>query len=140
MFRDYPLTGVGMRDLKALYPRYQDPRSRETVGHLHSIYFHIAATMGLAGLTAFAWLFGTMGWLASRGLGTRLRTPDTDVGVGLGVVAGMIGFLVAGLFEWNFGDEELLWLLYVLVGLAWGARHWRAAAIEPPAGPREEPA
>ena len=31
-------------------------------------------------------------------------------------------FLVAGLFEWNFGDEELLYTLYLLAGLAWAAR------------------
>ena len=29
-------------------------------------------------------------------------------------------------FEWNFGDEELLYHLYTLVGLAWAARSWDA--------------
>jgi hypothetical protein len=33
---------------------------------------------------------------------------------------------VAGVFEWNFGDEELLYPLYTLVGLAWAA-HDRSA-------------
>jgi len=36
----------------------------------------------------------------------------------------LAGFIVAGLFEWNFGDEELLYGLYTLVGLAWAARRW----------------
>jgi len=40
------------------------------------------------------------------------------------MTAALVGFLVAGLFEWNFGDEELLYMLYTLIGLAWAARNW----------------
>ena len=42
----------------------------------------------------------------------------------LGVTAALAGFLVAGFFEWNFGDEELLYPLFTLVGLAWAAGGW----------------
>ncbi|MFM8559043.1 MAG: hypothetical protein ACKOC6_05500 [bacterium] len=38
--------------------------------------------------------------------------------------AAIVGMLVAGLFEWNFGDEELLYHLYALAGLAWAAAGW----------------
>jgi len=50
---------------------------------------------------------------------------EVETGLRVGVLAGLIGFLVAGLFEWNFGDEELLFLLFTLSGLAWSARRWR---------------
>jgi hypothetical protein len=53
--------------------------------------------------------------VSSDGLGLALR---------LAVVAALTGFLVAGLFEWNFGDEELLDLLYTLVGVAFAASGW----------------
>ena len=46
----------------------------------------------------------------------------------LGVTAALVGFLVAGCFEWNFGDEELLYHLYTLVGIAWASRAWEEAA------------
>ena len=50
----------------------------------------------------------------------------------VGVLAGLAGFFVAGLFEWNFGDEELLYLLFTLAGLAWSARRWNAPeAVRP---------
>jgi hypothetical protein len=44
------------------------------------------------------------------------------------VTAALVGFLVAGAFEWNFGDEELLYHLYALVGFAWAAGQWDADA------------
>ena len=53
--------------------------------------------------------------------------------VRLGVTALLVGFLVNGLFEWNFGDEELLYPLFVLAGIAWAAREWDA---HPPGQPR----
>jgi hypothetical protein len=52
------------------------------------------------------------------------------------VLAALLGFLVAGVFEWNFGDEELLYPLYTLVGLAWAAHGGSAADAAATASPR----
>jgi hypothetical protein len=54
---------------------------------------------------------------------------ELSAGVRLGVTAALVGFLVAGLFEWNFGDEELLYHLYTLVGIAWASRAWTDAQL-----------
>jgi O-antigen ligase len=140
MFRDHPVTGVGLQDLHTLYERYRPAGAREGAGHLHSVPVQILASMGLVGLAAFIWLYASLFRAAGSGLRPMLRTPDVEAGVRLGVVAALVGFLVAGLFEWNFGDEELLYLLYTLVGLAWSARRWapgtggeaKAAAPAPP--------
>jgi hypothetical protein len=37
----------------------------------------------------------------------------------------LAGFFAAGLFEWNFGDEELIDFLFTLVGVAFAASGWR---------------
>jgi len=124
MFRDRPLTGVGLQDLHAAYDRYRSPASRERAGHLHNVVVQIAATMGIVGLAAFVWLYATLIRAAASGLRTQLARGGLAAGVRAGVVAALAGFLVAGLFEWNFGDEELLDLLYPLVGIAWAARGW----------------
>ena len=130
MFQADPLTGVGLQDLHAVYPAYRSPLATEEIGHLHNTYVQIAATMGLAGLAAFAWLYGSLLRTASaglawgRGLPARIRSEGEGAGLRLGVTAALAGFLVAGIFEWNFGDEELLYHLYVLVGLAWASRAW----------------
>jgi O-antigen ligase len=121
MFRDHPLTGVGLQDLHALYDQYRSPESVERAGHLHNAYVQIAASMGLVGLAAFAWLYASLLRTAWGGLRQRAWLA---AGVRLGVTAALVGFLVAGLFEWNFGDEELLYHLYTLVGIAWASRAW----------------
>ena len=134
MFRDHPLTGVGLQDLHALYDQYRSPDSVERAGHLHNAYVQIAASMGLVGLAAFTWLYASLlrtawGALGSvRGLAARVRAGGLGAGVRLGVTAALAGFLVAGLFEWNFGDEELLYNLYTLVGLAFASRLWQESA------------
>jgi putative inorganic carbon (HCO3(-)) transporter len=140
MFRDHPLTGVGLQDMHAAYERYKPATAREPAGHLHNVFIQIAASMGIVGLAAFFWLYGSLARLAAGP--PPLRAGGLGAGVRLGVLGALAGFLVAGLFEWNFGDEELLDLLYTLVGLAWAARGWsedqpRAiASAEPPEGDR----
>jgi O-antigen ligase len=130
MFRDHPLTGVGLMDLHPLYDRYRPPGAVERAGHLHSVPVQIAASMGVVGLVAFAALYTSLLWTAARGLRGALRAGGFGAGVKLGVTAALAGFLVAGLFEWNFGDEELLYPLFTLVGLAWAARGWGDAPPE----------
>jgi O-antigen ligase len=124
MFLDHPLTGVGLQDLKPLYEQYRDPDASEAAGHLHSVPVQLAATMGVVGLAAFTWLFVGLFRCAGSGLGATMRRGGVAAGVRLGMLGALCGFLVAGLFEWNAGDEELLYPLYVMAGLAWAARNW----------------
>ena len=128
MFRDHPITGVGLMDLHDVYERYRPPAAREGAGHLHSVFVQIAATMGLMGLVAFGFLYAAL--VRACAGGWRERLAGIPAGLRLGVTAALAGFLVAGCFEWSFGDEELLHLLYVLVGLAWAARAWGEAGAE----------
>jgi O-antigen ligase len=129
MFRDHPLTGVGLEDLHPIYERYKPPTAREPAGHLHSVFIQIAATMGVIGLAAFAWLYVSLFRTATGGL--ALRGSGVGAGARLGVIGALAGFIVAGFFEWNFGDEELLDLLYTLVGIAWAAGGWSSRDAEP---------
>jgi O-antigen ligase len=137
MFRDHPLTGVGTGGIKEIYDRYMLPGATERAGHLHSVPVQILATMGLAGLAAFAWLYGSL--FACAGLVRRPRA-GLAAAVRLGVTALLVGFLVNGLFEWNFGDEELLYPLFTLAGIAWAARGWGVASAAAPAAGEAPPA
>jgi O-antigen ligase len=136
MFQSDPWTGVGLQDMHAVYPLFKSPQATEEIGHLHSTFVQIAASMGLIGLAAFAWLYASLlraayGLLGPlRGLAARLRAGGPGAGLRLGVTAALVGFLVAGVFEWNFGDEELLYHLYTLVGLAWASRAWQRSGAE----------
>ena len=136
MYLDHPLTGVGLQDLHPVYERYRSPEAREPAGHLHNVFIQIAATMGTFGLLAFLWLYATLFRISALGLRRRLARGGIGPALQLGVTAALAGFLVAGAFEWNFGDEELLDLLYVLVGMAVAAAGWASDA----AAPRQEAA
>jgi len=129
MFRDRPLTGVGLMDLKPVYERYRSAGAREPAGHLHSVPVQVAATTGALGLAALVALAAGLLACAMRGLPAAARAGGLAAGLRLGVAGAFAGFLVAGLFEWNLGDEELLYPLYALAGLAWAAREWEGGAI-----------
>lgn len=138
MFRDHPLTGVGLQDLRALYEQYRPPAATEAAGHLHSVPVHVAASMGLVGLAALGVLLVTLARTAGRDLRARLRRRGLSGALSLGALGALAAFAVAGLFEWNLGDEEVLHPLYALIGLAWASRSWDedpAAATLPPSAP-----
>jgi O-antigen ligase len=128
MLRDHPWTGVGLQDLHPLYERYKSPGAVEPAGHLHSVYVQVAATMGIVGLAALAFLIVGLVRTASGAFRDYRRSPTADAqfaaAISLGVTAALVGFLVSGLMEWNLGDEELVDLLYVLVGIAFAAASW----------------
>ncbi len=135
MLRDHPITGVGLQDLKPIYDRYRPPEAHERAGHLHSVPIHVAATMGVVGLAALALLVVGLFRCATQGLrpmlraarrahGDRAEDERLAAGLRLGVLGALAAFMVSGLFEWNLGDEEVLYPLYVLAGLAWAARGW----------------
>ena len=129
MFRDHPVTGIGLEDLKPWVARYRSPEAHEPPhGHMHNVYLQVLVTMGVVGFAAFVYLVTSLWRTAARRLRVDARAGDADpLGMALRIatVAALAGFLVAGLFEWNFGDEELLDFLFTLIGLAWAASAWR---------------
>jgi O-antigen ligase len=114
--------------MKPVYDLYKPPQARERAGHLHSVPVQVAASMGTVGLVAWVLLYGSLFVAAARGLRPQLARGGLAAAVRVGVTAALAGFLAAGLFEWNLGDEELLYPLYTLVGLAWAARDWDGTA------------
>jgi len=136
MFRDHPVVGVGLQELHSLLERYRSREAHERHGHLHNVVIQVAATMGIVGIAALVWLW--VGLYRTAGHRWRMPLPrgDLDSALRLAAVAALSGFLVAGLFEWNLGDEELLVFLCALVGMGYAAGR-RAGTIGAwPAAPR----
>lgn len=114
IIEEYPLLGTGPNMVDDVFqnPKYQlSNQARENV-HLHNNFIQIAAERGLPAL--FAWL-GFILWaflslfqlLKKKGPGLKPLT--------VGAVAALAALLTAGLFEYNFGDSEILMLfLYIL--------------------------
>jgi putative inorganic carbon (HCO3(-)) transporter len=118
IIRDQPWTGVGINGVKGVYQAYKHPDAvREQRGHLHNNLLQIAAERGLIGLTCWLWIwvaFYQQAWKIFRGL-----APHNLRGLALVVssLAGVTGFHVAGVFEFTFGDAEVIMLVYVLMAL-----------------------
>ena len=137
-FRDHPVTGVGLQNLTSLLERYNSPTASEHPAHVHSTYLQVALSTGTAGLLAFLVLCVALIRTSAAGPSGLRRGRGLGTGVRLGVTAGTVGFLFAALFDHAFGDEQLLFLLFTLAGIAWAARGWDAdagAAPAPAAGP-----
>jgi O-antigen ligase len=128
IFLDHPVTGVGLQDLKPYVARYRSPGPHEPPhGHMHNIWLQVAVTMGVVGVAAFAWLWDGLFRTAAWRLAQDRGDPDADrfgLMLRFWAVAALTGFFLAGLFEWNFGDEELIDFLFLIVGMAFGASGW----------------
>ena len=119
MIRDHPLFGVGPERIYAEFPAYYLGNNLQNFyyGHLHNNFIHIGAERGLLCLAAFVWLLAQIA-LDLRG---RARSPNPAVKwLAVGCLSVLGGFIIAGLFEYNFGDSEVLMLFLFLVSMSYG--------------------
>jgi len=117
IFRDHPLVGVGLMDMAEVYDEYRPPDARERHGHFHNVFVQVAAARGAVGLVAFLYLLWAMGNAIWRGLRAARSISPTAHALGAGAYGAYLGFVVSGLFEWNFGDSEVIMVVYFLVGV-----------------------
>jgi O-antigen ligase len=113
MIAAHPLTGVGPNMVQPLYGQYRGPDAVEPVNpHLHNVPVQIAAERGLPALAAWLVFIGALvGDLWRRFSSSASRFLPA---AGLAAVAAL---LTAGLFEYNFGDSEVLMLFLIIVTL-----------------------
>ncbi len=132
MFKDHPWVGVGTMDLSDTYRKYMPPGAVHVFGHLHNIFLQVAVTMGVVGLAAFCYLLYSFFRLVIGNLHQAFDGPER--GWVVGSLGALTGFIVSGMFEWNFGDAEVVMLLYTVIGgnLALSMREDRFAG---PGGP-----
>jgi len=114
----HPYMGIGPRLIARDYPAYR--ASEEFPGHayqhLHNNLVQVAAEMGLFALAAWVGIWAKIVWDHARLLGRAHREHDrTLYWIAGAALATLAAFLAAGLFEYNFGDSEILTLLLVAV-------------------------
>jgi O-antigen ligase len=117
MIRDFPLLGVGPANVKEVYAIYrkQDaPRARPP--HLHNNVVQLWAERGILGLAAYILLLALFLRECLRGRHSPQRNAPqrkwSDAGLAV-----MVSLTVAGLFEFNFGDTEVFYLMLNLFAL-----------------------
>jgi putative inorganic carbon (HCO3(-)) transporter len=85
--------------------------------HAHDNLLQVTLENGFLGLAAFLWWMGRFAWIAWRAC---QRIPRHEPGlraIAVAVFATFVGFQVAGLVEYNFGDSEVLEAFFLTMGL-----------------------
>jgi len=112
IIRDYPLLGVGPANVKEIYPlyrRHDAPRFR--IPHLHNTILQIWAERGIIALGAYLLLLGLFVRQCVKAWNGPARA-FAQAGVAI-----TVGLFVAGLFEFNFGDTEVFYIVLDLMAL-----------------------
>ncbi len=114
IIRDYPLLGTGPDTVDMVFqnPKYglSDEAMRNV--HLHNNFVQIAAERGLPALAA--WLAFVVWAGISLVKMVKARDPDR-LPLAAGGLAALVVMVVAGLFEYNFGDSEIAILFLYLI-------------------------
>lgn len=120
MVEDRPLLGQGLGRVGALYPAYMLPGAfNRKPGHLHNNVVMLAAETGVPSALAYLWLVAAF-LVGAVPLAAR-HAPASLRPVAAGSVAAVVALTAAGLFEYNFGDVEVLRLTLLLIALPFGA-------------------
>jgi O-antigen ligase len=129
MITAHPLTGVGPNMVQRLYVQYRgsDPLAGpdgvvHINPHLHNNPLQIAAERGLPALAIWLWFLVAL----VRDLWRRFSAGQQRV-LAATALATIAALLTAGLFEYNFGDSEVLMLFLILVTLPAAAARTAAA-------------
>jgi O-antigen ligase len=126
MIRAHPWFGLGPEEVKLQFDRYVPPDIPRPLpegwyGHLHNIYLQYAAERGIPTMLLMLWMLGQILWDCLRRL-WRLPPGRSDLKFVLhGAVAVVVATMIAGVFEYNLGDSEVLTMFLVVVGCAYAA-------------------
>lgn len=115
----HPIVGVGDIGIEKVWRDYA-PSDWEPAGHLHNNLLMWAVTMGGVGLVALVALFVRI-WQVVARIEKRLHHDWFGGSLALGALAALAGFHVNGLFEWNFGDAEIITIVWAIIGFTLAA-------------------
>jgi O-antigen ligase len=135
---DHPFFGVGWHDLAPFTRQYAQPDPRLPqgvnddvfhIGHYHNTFITLAVCSGLFGLAAFLWLMVSV-W-KQLGLAAAQNAEVESKALAWACRAAMLSFLLNGMFDWTFGDAEVITMFWFIVGLGLGQANLAASANEP---------
>jgi membrane-associated protease RseP (regulator of RpoE activity) len=144
LIKNHPLVGIGKgteqkKEVKERFGLFDNDRLPP--GHFHSTPIQVATWWGLPALAfyaSFMTIFVLQFWRLSRRLKSDKRWEGW--GLALGGVGVLTAFNVSSLAHFNFGDGEVVMVLWLVTGIVFAVRR---LAVERPAeskpGPEPEP-
>ncbi|MBA4405878.1 hypothetical protein C0389_01255 [bacterium] len=116
IFADQPLFGIGDIDLNKVYAQYKDRYLKETFGHLHNNYIQFLVVLGAFGFAMVMFMLAKI-FLMNLKIYKTVKDVPFVSSYALGATAAFVGFLFSGLGEWNFGDQEIITMVWFTLGL-----------------------
>jgi O-antigen ligase len=113
------LVGIGMDSIKGHWREWGlFENGRLPMGHMHSDYLQIALERGVPALIVWLMLLAAYARTLWR---VRRRVPAEnwiEKGIVLGALGGQLGFMLSGMVHYNWGDSEVVMILYLIMGLS----------------------
>ena len=116
IFNEHPIFGVGDIDLGKLYSQFKDKYLKENFGHMHNNFIHFLVILGVIGFSAVMFLLCKILLLHIK-IYRAVKDVPLVSSFSLGAVASFIGFIFSGIGEWNFGDHEIITMVWFILGL-----------------------
>jgi O-antigen ligase len=127
MIRDKPVFGQGPGMILRTYPEYrweEAPNRRQP--HLHDNAMQIAAERGLPALAFWLWMMTLLVAGTLREARTARARHRFEAPAALGA---LVTLIVAGVFEYNFGDSEVLMFTLIVAALPFAEALSRARGL-----------
>jgi len=113
IIEDFPIFGAGPNTYSKIAPYYKSVSGGGI--YPHNSYLHMAAEIGILGLLAFLWVLWRFFKQGFRML-TRLEDSNEALLL-LGIMAGLLAFLVQSFFDTNLFALRLVMLFWVMMGI-----------------------
>ncbi len=119
MIKEHPVVGVGVNTYVLNYQKYKlhdtSVETANTGWYAHNSYLQMAGEIGLIGLAVFIWLLIL---LIYQGFSYYRKYKNSFFGLcSLGIVLGIVAFLINGLTETNLYYPKIAVLFWFEVGL-----------------------
>jgi O-Antigen ligase/PDZ domain len=126
------LVGIGIDSIKGHWREWgMFEGGRVPVGHMHSNILQIALERGLPALIVWLLLFALyarMLWRIVKTSGNIKQSENGELwvagGIALGALGGLVGFFASGIVHYNWGDSEVVTVLYFILGLSLVVERW----------------
>jgi hypothetical protein len=119
------VVGVGMDSIKSHWREWGlFDNGRLPLGHMHSNLLQLALERGVPALIVWLILIGTyirmlFGLIRKSAISVHESVVDNfPRGLALGALGGTVGFFTSGLVHYNWGDSEVVMVLYFVMGLS----------------------
>ncbi len=112
------LVGIGMDSIKSHWREWgMFDKGRLPWAHMHSNPLQIALERGVPALIVWLGLLFVYARTIWRLLRNKSKLQWIEHGILLGALGGLVGFFVSGQVHYNWGDSEVVMILYFMMGL-----------------------